>query len=252
VLAGVGFSYATIRDYTAKLVDARDARGNSVTAIEAPTRLREDCQTGDVVGCNGGWDNFFRAGISYDTRDFEPDPNRGTFIDIAVDAGSAALGSDYGYVRILGAARGYYSPLPADLVLAGRGMVELQTAGVPLTSMNALPFTEDFRSGLGGHRTLRGYRQDRFVGRAMAAVNGEVRWTLTRCTAWRQKLGLILVPFIDYGRSFDDAGALTLDDWRASFGGALRVSWNLATIVTVDYGKSTEDTGFYVNFGHIF
>jgi len=27
-------------------------------------------------------------------------------------------------------------------------------------------------------------------------------------------------PFFDYGRSFDHAGALTLDDWRASYGGA--------------------------------
>jgi hypothetical protein len=31
-----------------------------------------------------------------------------------------------------------------------------------------------------------------------------------------------------------------------------RISWNLATIVTVDYGKSAEDAGLYVNFNHIF
>jgi hypothetical protein len=33
---------------------------------------------------------------------------------------------------------------------------------------------------------------------------------------------------------------------------AFRVSWNLATIGTLDYGRSSEDTGFYVNFNHIF
>lgn len=254
VLGGLGFSYATIHDYTGEQVDAVDDAGDRVEATQAPTRLAEDCATGEVVGCGGGFDNFFRLGISYDTRDFEPDPNCGTFVDVALDAGSAALGSDYDYLRLLAAARGYASPIPrlADLVLAGRALVQFQTAGVPFTSMNALPFTEDFRSGLGGHRTLRGYRQDRFVGRTMAAVNAEVRWTFWRFTLWRQKFGLIAVPFFDYGRSFDHAGAFTLADWRPSYGGALRISWNLATIITVDYGRSSEDAGLYINFGHIF
>ncbi|MBA3499365.1 MAG: BamA/TamA family outer membrane protein [Deltaproteobacteria bacterium] len=254
VLGGLGFSYATIRDYTGKQVDAIDDAGNAVDATQAPTRLRVDCDGGDLVGCSGGFDNFFRLGISYDTRDYEPDPNCGTFIDVALDAGSVALGSEYDYLRLLAAARGYYSPIPqhADLVLAGRGLIQFQSSGVPFFSMNGLPFTEDFRSGLGGHRTLRGYRQDRFVGRTMAALNAEVRWTFTRFKLWRQKFGLIAVPFFDLGRSFDHAGALTLDDWRPSYGGALRISWNLATIVTIDYGRSSEDTGLYINFGHIF
>jgi hypothetical protein len=38
----------------------------------------------------------------------------------------------------------------------------------------------------------------------------------------------------------------------AGFGGALRISWNLATLVTIDYGRSGEDAGLYINFGHIF
>jgi hypothetical protein len=254
VLGGLGFSYATIRDYTGKQVDAVDETGAMVDAVQAPTRLREDCAVGDVVGCSGGFDNFFRFGISYDTRDYEPDPNCGTFVDVALDAGSVALGSGYDYLRLLAAARGYYSPIPhhADLVLAGRGLVQFQTSGVPFFGMSSLPFTEDFRSGLGGHRTLRGYRQDRFVGRTMAALNGELRWTFTRFKLWRQRFGLTAVPFFDVGRSFDHGGALTFDDWRPSYGGALRISWNLATIVTIDYGVSSEDTGFYINFGHVF
>jgi hypothetical protein len=62
----------------------------------------------------------------------------------------------------------------------------------------------------------------------------------------------IAVPFTDVGRSFDDASELTLSDWRPSYGGALRISWNLATIITADYGRSAEDSGLYINFGHIF
>jgi outer membrane protein assembly factor BamA len=249
VLGGFGVSYARIHDYTGTTVDATGG-----SAIEAETRLATDCTAKAIVGCAGGFDNFLRLGISYDTRDFEPDPNRGVFLDAAVDAGTLALGSQYDYVRILGAARGYYSPIPdrADLVLAGRATLEWQSSGTPFFSMDTFPFTEDPRTGLGGHRTMRGFRQDRFVGPTMAVVNGEVRWTFGRGTLWHQRLAFIAVPFVDVGRPFDGLGDLTVKDWRLSYGGALRVSWNLATIVTVDYGLSAEDSGLYVNFNHIF
>jgi len=253
LLGGLGFSYATIRDYTGKQVDAIDA-GMAVTATQATTRLREDCDAGKLVGCEGGREGWLRLGVSYDTRDFEPDPNSGIFADLAIDAATVALGSEYDYVRMLGAVRGYWSPAPAavDLVLAGRAFLQIQTRGTPFFSLDALPFTEDFHLGLGGHRTLRGYRQDRFVGRTMAATTAEVRWTFTRFRAARQKFALILVPFVDLGRSFDSSKALTLSDWRVGYGGALRITWNLATVVTIDYGLSAEDTGFYINFRHMF
>jgi hypothetical protein len=70
-------------------------------------------------------------------------------------------------------------------------------------------------------------------------------------TLWRQKLAFIASPFADVGRPFA-VGDFTLRRWRASYGGALRISWNLATIVTIDYGMSSEDAGLYINFGHIF
>ena len=254
VLAGYGFTYAVVRDYTGKTVDAIDDRGDGTRAPSAPTRLQQDCDSGRLVGCDGGREGFLRLGISYDTRDYEPDPNRGMFADLALDAATVALGSEYDYLRLLGAIRGYVSPAPAraDLVLAGRALLQFQTAGTPFYSQDSLPFTEDFRSGLGGHRTLRGYRQNRFVGRTMAALTGEVRWTFTRFELLRQKFALIAVPFIDLGRSFDHAGELTTSGWRTSYGGALRISWNLATVITVDYGRSAEDAGVYINFGHMF
>ncbi|HEX4421054.1 MAG TPA: DUF5982 domain-containing protein [Kofleriaceae bacterium] len=254
VLGGVGASYARIRDYSGKQVDASDAAGRTVQATEATTRLATDCAAGRLVGCAGGRDDFLRLGISYDTRDFEPDPNSGTFIDLALDTGTAALGSEYDYVRFLIAARGYWSPAPdaADLVLAGRLTFEAQSNGAPFFSMNTLPFTEDPRTGLGGHRTLRGFRQDRFVGSVMTLANGEVRWTFGHARIAGQRFGFIVAPFLDLGRPYDSLSGLSPRNWQTSYGGAFRIAWNLATIITVDYGRSSEDTGFYVNFNHIF
>ncbi len=254
ILGGFGFSYARIKTYDGHKVDALDAAGNDTTAIQASTRLTEDCAGGNVVGCGGGRDNFVRFGVSYDTRDYEPDPNSGVFLDLAIDAGTVALGSEYDYIRALAAARGYWNPIPcrADLVLAGRLVFEAQTKGAPFFSMNTLPFTEDPRAGLGGHRTLRGFRQDRFVGSVMGLANAEVRWTFGHFKIRQQRFGLILVPFFDLGRPFDNLGDLTIHDWRFSYGGAVRIAWNLATVITVDYGRSSEDAGFYINFNHIF
>jgi Omp85 superfamily domain len=254
VLAGFGISYARLRDYTGKQVDAIDAAGRDTEAPQATTRLAADCAAGRLVGCGGGRDNYLRLGISYDTRDFEPDPNRGVFYDLAIDAGTVALGSQFDYLRVLLTARGYWSPFPdtADLVLAGRVLFEGQTNGTPFFSMNSLPFTDDPRAGLGGHRTLRGFRQDRFIGSVMAAANLEVRWTWGHARLWGQRFGFIAIPFVDIGRPFDSLGEVTLYDWQRSYGGALRIAWNLATLVTIDYGRSSEDAGFYVNFNHIF
>jgi hypothetical protein len=254
VLGGAGFSYARIRDYSGTPVDAVDASGAATHAPEATTRLRADCDAGLLVGCDGGWDDFLRLGASYDSRDFEPDPDRGVFAEVALDVATVALGSRYDYLRLLASVRGFVSPLPrrADLVVAGRAVMVVQSDGAPFFSMDTFPFTDDPRTGLGGQRTMRGFRQDRFVGPVMALVNGELRWTFARTTLWKQRLGFIAVPFADLGRSFDRLDELRLGGWRRAVGGALRLSWNLATLVTADYGISDEDTGFYVNFGHMF
>lgn len=254
VLAGLGVSYVRIRDYTGTRVDAIDASGAEVSALQAPTKLSEDRDAGRIVGFDGGRDNYLRAGISYDSRDFEPDPNRGVFADLELDAGTAALGGEYDYLKLLACARGWWSPFPAraDLVLAGRVLVQAQSRGTPFFTMSVIPFTEDPRFGMGGHRTMRGFRQDRFVGHLETLANAEIRWTFARTVVKRQKLAFIVAPFFDYGRAFDEAGDFTLRGWLPSYGGAFRVSWNLSTLGTFEYGVSREGSGFYANFGHMF
>ncbi len=246
---GVGVGHATLDDYTGKTVDAADGQ----RATMGTTRLAQACAAG-AIGCDGGWDNFVRFGVSLDTRDYEPDPNSGVFLDADIDLAGAHVGGDYGYARVLVAARGYYSPLPdkIDLVLGARGTFQWQSAGTPLFSLNTLSYTEDTRNGLGGIRTLRGYRQDRFVGNVLTLLNLEARWTFYRFRFLKQKFALIAAPFVDVGRVYDDVDELSLNNWRRGQGAALRVSWNLATIVTVDYGFSSEDAGLYINFSHQF
>jgi hypothetical protein len=54
------------------------------------------------------------------------------------------------------------------------------------------------------------------------------------------------------GRVFDRVSETSLKHWARGQGAAFRVAWNEATIISMDYGFSEEDTGLYVTFNHIF
>ncbi|HEY3816373.1 MAG TPA: DUF5982 domain-containing protein [Polyangiaceae bacterium] len=255
-MIGVNIAYMNLHDYTGQSVPttAHDASGHTIDAPEAPTLLASDCAAGRLVGCGGGWDNVLRLALSLDTRDFEPDPNSGVYSELSGEFGTKGLGSQYQYMRLMLSVRGFFSPIPkyADLVLAARGLYEVQTSGTPFFSQTLLPFIDDNHAGLGGFRTLRGYAQNRFVGPVIALTNYEVRWTFVKFRVLKQGIALIAVPFLDLGRVFDDVGQTTLGGWKRTEGGGLRIAWNEATVIMADYGFSDEGTAFYLNFNHIF
>jgi hypothetical protein len=70
--------------------------------------------------------------------------------------------------------------------------------------------------------------------------------------AARQHFGLMIAPFVDFGRVFDRVADTSLAGFRRGQGAGLRIAWNQATIVMLDYGVSDEGSALYVNFGHIF
>ena len=255
-MVGVNIAYMNLHDYSHESTptSARDSSGHTVYVPEAPTLLATDCASGRLVGCGGGWDNVLRLALSVDTRDFEPDPNSGVYTELSGEFGSKAVASQYQYMRLMLSVRGFYSPIPryADLVLAARGVYEVQTTGTPFFSQTLMPFIDDNHAGLGGFRTLRGYAQNRFVGPVMALTNYEVRWTFAKFRLLHQGFGLMAVPFMDIGRVFDDVGQTTLAGWKRTEGGGLRIAWNEATVIMADYGFSDEGSALYVNFNHIF
>lgn len=253
---GFAVSYVHVRDFSGRSTrgdDLANAR-EDVRATQAPTRLHEDCQAGGLVGCNGGLHNAIKLGLALDTRDYEPDPNSGVFVDLTSELSSTVIASDFDYARVTFAARGFWSPFPAlaDVVLAGRFVYSAQTRGTPFFAMNTLAFTDVDRQGLGGLWTLRGYRQDRFVGPVAALLNLELRWTFIAFDLWDQHLALAVVPFLDLGRVFDRIADFSLERWRLGSGGALHIAWNDATIINITAGASREGLQVYMDLGQQF
>lgn len=264
LVGGTRLSRQIIRTFDGKTFKAKDPFFGDTDFplinidVDTPngrTKVVEDAEAGKIIGLNGGYVNTLRFGIVYDTRDFEPDPNEGVFLEYTHERSTRAIGSDFEFNRNHVSLRGFYSPFPTvfeKLVVAGR-VAAIQTNGEP-------PFfeyrnfwgTETNQAGLGGRTTIRGYKQDRFIGPAMAYANFEVRWKFATLDVAEQHFDFQLVPFYDIGRVWDETRLMNLKNYKHSRGVGLRIPWNQATIIYADYAVSDEDRQLFINFMHIF
>ena len=245
-LLGIQVSYLNARDYTG---------GGYNGATNQETKLHADYSNGLINGFGGGWANLIRMGLTYDTRDYEPDPTSGILGQVLAEGAMRWLGasSNYGHVNVTG--QGYYRLLPdlTHLVLAANAVYSNHFGTVPFYAYSSMAAPGNYRKeGLGGWQTLRGFNANRFVGPVQIQGNLELRWTLADFTIWGQNLRPMLVPFADVGRVFDRTEQFSLKDWQATGGLAFRLAWNLATIISFELGFSREGTGFYMEIGHSF
>ena len=242
---GLQIAHVDIADYTGLRING---------AVQQPTRLFTDHQAGKILGFDGGFDNALKIGLTFDTRDFEPDPAAGMMLQAVGRLSSEVLGSAFNYQQVNFSARAFHNLLgnAGRLILAGRVDYEMQFGDVPFYSVPNIPATDGDVDGLGGRPTLRGFVSDRFVGRTAAFANAELRWSFGETTLWRQHLRFMLVPFVDSGRVFDSVAQTTLSGWKFDGGLGLRLAWNLATLVSFEYGRSSEGGLFFMELGHQF
>ena len=242
---GLRFSRVNVDDYTGQNISG---------GIMQPTRLLEDLQAGRIQGFDGGWDNGLQIGVTFDTRDFEPDPSAGVMLQIVGRVSPEWMGSDFDYQKISVDLRGFYNLLGDSrrLVLAGRFLYLMQFGDVPFYSAPTIPLTDGDIQGLGGHATLQGFVTDRFVGECMALAASELRWTVGEVLFLKQHLRFMLVPFVETGCVFDTVSDTTLERWKFAGGAGLRLAWNLSTVISFDYGVSGERSAFYMEIAHQF
>jgi outer membrane protein assembly factor BamA len=245
-LLGIQVSYVNARDYT-----GTEYKG----AVNQETKLFTDYQNGLIRGFGGGWANLLRLGLTYDTRDYEPDPTSGVLAQVLAEGAMRWLGASsyYGHVNVTG--QGYYSLFPdwTRLVLAANLVYSNHFGAVPFYAFPSMAAPGNYtKEGLGGWQTLRGFRANRFVGPVQIQGNLELRWTFADFTIWDQNIRPMFVPFVDVGRVFDKSGQFSLHDLQVTGGPAFRLAWNLATIISFDLGFSREGVGFYLEIGHQF
>ncbi|EQA37797.1 outer membrane protein, OMP85 family [Leptospira inadai serovar Lyme str. 10] len=261
LVAGIKASDNIVHTFDGKFVQGHDPLlggdplNYGAKVPNGKTRLTQDQEAGKILGYAGGFVNTLRIGLVYDTRDFEPDPNSGVFLEGTYEKSSKAIGSDFDFQKYFAQGKFFYSPFPKvfdKLVFASRFGMGLTDGNTPFFEYRNLWGTEGVIGGLGGLRTLRGYKQDRFVGRVMGWGNLEIRWKFGEASVGSEYFAFNIVPFFDFGRVWDDEHKIGTQGYKYSEGLGLRIAWNQATIIMIDYAKSREDEQLFVNFSHVF
>jgi outer membrane protein assembly factor BamA len=236
---------------------AIDSAGN--TGISVPngeTRLAADSKAGLVRGVGTNVLGMTQAGIIYDTRDLEADPGKGIFAEITNEWSSKYLGSIFNFSKWFFHVKGYFNLFPAKykaVVVAARTGLEINQGGLPFYENYDCYSSEGSIEGLGGPRTLRGYKQWRFSGRYVNFNNLEVRVRVFQANILKQHLAFGLVPFMDAGAVWDKANDIgNWNNLKYDGGMGLRIAWNVNTILRFDYAVSKEDRQFFFQFGHAF
>lgn len=255
-VAGFEVGYIDISTYDGRGVEATDrATGESGAVRNGATRLTEDAAAGRVIGMGHGFVDIAQLGLVYDTRDFEPDPTRGVFAETTNELSIPAIGSRFTFDKVFAQIKAYRKLLSyrdQRLVVAARFGAGYTIGDAPFFEYQDEWSTEGSIEGLGGFRTLRGYKQARFVARMMSFANLELRHRFARFSVLDQDLGLMIVPFVDTGGVWNRPADLSVDNLRISEGLGARVAWNQSTIVSFDYAVSEEDRQFFVQLGHAF
>jgi len=131
--------------------------------------------------------------------------------------------------------------LPIDEELL-HGFAFRQFASVTRSSDGQMPFYR--LQSLGGARSLRGYRSDRFRDRNVFLVNAEVR-----CQIWHR---LDMAVFADAGHVFRDLDTLQFTDPRVGYGVGFRVKTDGQTLARIDFARSVEGFRTTVDLGSLF
>lgn len=252
----VGYEIQDLRYDTFEnvLVDAKDPlTGQTIRVPSGRSLLRQDVEAGRAFGLSGGRVSLVQLSLMYDTRDFEPDPYRGWFVEVGNEHSASYLGSQYTFHKILLQARHYFPIRPSVLkrtLLATRvGYGTIIGEDAPFFEFQDQWSAEGSIRGLGGSQTLRGFKANRFLGRTVAFINAEFRHRFADVDVLGQNFTFTAGPFLDLG-SVGDRVFLVAPTVRASAGAGLRIGWNRSTVITTDAAFSREDAQFFVNFNN--
>lgn len=255
IMAGYEIQHLSYKTFEGMEADAIDPiTGATTKAPNGISLLRRDFEQGLVAGLEGGWVSIIQNAIIYDTRDFEPDPTRGSYFEIGNEYSGKYIGSQFDFDKLFIQGR-YYQQLPIGprTVLAGRvGIGNIFGSNAPFFEFQDQWSPEASVNAMGGRHSLRGFRANRFLARSMWFSNIELRVRVAETSVGKQRFSFGIAPFFDAGTVRDRWQDLSFKDIRHSYGSGLRIGWNQSTILSVDYGFSSEDRLFFFGIGQAF
>ncbi|MGY6558914.1 MAG: Omp85 family outer membrane protein [Nitritalea sp.] len=268
LMFGYEMLFTAFEDYTGRIAEeAFLPDGTEVEAIQRQTLVNRQIQDGtwDRFNLSGFSDSFMftsmlAGAIIYDTRDLEPDPSKGVFLQYSHEYSAPWLGSDFNFNKFM--VQGQYV---RTLHRWKDGRNRITFAGLAafghifgpnINFIEMWDLSSQAEAGgilvLGGARSLRGYREARFLAPTVGLVNLEMRTRLYDFNAFNQHFALGLTPFYDFGTVWDGIRDIQLNQMRGAPGIGGRIAWNQSTVLRLDFATSREGSQFFFGFGHIF
>ncbi|HTJ21451.1 MAG TPA: BamA/TamA family outer membrane protein [Gemmatimonadaceae bacterium] len=201
-----------------------------------------------------GHTNYLRTGLTWDTRDREIGPRRGTWADVIVQRVDTRLGASASYTRWTATAR-HYQPIGSRVTLANRVLAQNVHGSAPFYVLSELQTTQRLQDGLGGASSVRGLPKDRYVGKGTVLTNNELRWRAADFNLHGRPSSLVLSGFVDAGRVWADGIELSglTRDLRAGYGAGARLAFGPSFVVAIDVGHSAQSTApVYIGLGYLF
>ncbi|PCC75450.1 Surface antigen [Nannocystis exedens] len=193
---------------------------------------------------------LIRLGLTWDRRDNEWSPGKGSLFDVIVDNAGPWTGSTDAWGRFSANFRTYWTLGVDKLVLAHRLSFDALWGDpplVPLGEFGGLLPTD----GLGGAAAGRGWMRRRYIGRLKAFGSLELRFEPLELKVRRHTLGIGLKGFVDLGVVAGRMQDLP-KHWHVSGGTGLQVIWDRFAVLRLDAGFSRESFGIYFINEHAF
>lgn len=224
---------------------------------------------------------YLKAGLVYDSRNFEPFPSRGIWSEATLSYAPEFLGDGaFTYSKFTLMHRHYIPLKSEDLVFAYRLGYQSTLSGVVPFHMqpHIVPtfMTAATSQGLGGAKTLRGIMRNRVVGDGIALGNLELRWKFLKTHVGKSDLYFGTNAFFDAGRvmnniyidyedveskmtgndRFEDYFDPGAEKFHYSTGLGLKIAYNENQVLSIDYGVALDDrdgkSGLYIRFNWLF
>ncbi|MEM1348924.1 MAG: BamA/TamA family outer membrane protein [Myxococcota bacterium] len=184
----------------------------------------------DLVGASGGVRNGLGLDFYWDQRDSGLNARDGFFIEARAIGYSRLLGSSFDYSRLFLDLRGYKSVFRKH-TFAARAVGDFGRGAIPWFDL----------ARLGGASLGRGHYAGRYRDKTMVALMGEYRSP----PIWRLR-----------GTIFSSLGAVSpaireldlRDDVRAAYGAGMRLRIVDGIEFRLDYARSSDQSGLYLNF----
>lgn len=244
---GPGFNLAVLK-YINRYFQMGPLLGLKWTDVTYPTGSLLDTQK--PIGIEGGRTHNIGFAFVYDALDFAPNPHRGTFHEVYFNWSTKLLGSDYEFLRSTYTFRRFWSLYPT-LTLAHRTLFEVLSGNAPFFELGAVGGSES-TIGFGGDKFFRGYQSNRFIDHIKMALGFELRWEAFEFGWAKQKLEVVIAPWLDFGRVWDKLLPVQIGTIHASTGWGTRITWNDRFIIRSDFALTPEGSALYVELGHAF